>query len=712
MLAMHFPENLSLRPRRKILRPDHECPASFFAELKRRNVIRMAGLYLVGAWLLIQVASTMLPAFDVPAWALRGLIITLALGFTPALIFSWVFEMTPQGLKRDEDVVPEQSIAPQTARRMDRMIIVVLLLALGYFAFDKFVLGLRREAARSHSAPDDAKPTVIPQKSIAVLPFENLSSDKENAYFAEGIQDEILTRLAKIGALKVISRTSTQQYQSKPGNLREIAQQLGVANILEGSVQKAGAAVHVNVQLIKAVTDDHLWAESYDRTLENIFGVEGEIAQTVAEALKAKLTGAEEKVLAQKPTSNPAAYDAYLQGMAQFRKRDDQGLKASQGSLEEAVRLDPQFAAAWAALSRTHSLLYFLSDATPARSAAAEKALAEAVGLQPELAETRLARAYLQYWVRRDYAGALKMMRQLRTAWPNNDEVLQAMAFISARLGKWKEGLDEIEQSMALNPKDIFTRIQALQIALATRDFLLALRMADDGLQIWPNNPNLLGTKAFAFQARGQLDEAESILANVAFNPADPDAGSLARMYQTWLRHDPAVALKFVGAYPHAADEKDPRFLLYWGILQEAAGQKDAARASYTRARDTFAALVRAEAPNAQILGTFVFTLAALGQREDALHALDQLIALSAGDARSTGSNGDLSARVFARFGEKKRAIASLERVLSAPCDGIFGVPLTPAILRLDPDFDSLRGEPGFQKLLKPMASDEKGTTQ
>ena len=267
---------------------------SFFAELKRRNVVRMAGLYLVGAWLLIQVASTMLPAFSEPGLGRTRMIITLALGFIPALIFSWVFELTPEGLKRDEDVAPEQSIAPQTARRMDRMIIVVLVLALGYFAFDKFVLAPRREAARSHSAPNDTKPTVIPEKSIAVLPFENLSSDKENAYFAEGIQDEILTRLSKVAALKVISRTSTQQYQSKPGNLPEIAKQLGVANILEGSV-KAGPAVPVNGQLIKAVTDDHLWAESYDRKLDDIFGVEGEIAQTVAEALHAKLTGAEER---------------------------------------------------------------------------------------------------------------------------------------------------------------------------------------------------------------------------------------------------------------------------------------------------------------------------------------------------------------------------------------------------------------------------------
>src|SRR5712691_5222474 len=244
---------------------------SFFSELKRRNVIRVAGLYLVGAWLLIQVASTVLPTFDVPSWALRGLIITLGLGFIPALIFSWVFELTPQGLKRDAEVTPEQSIAPQTARRMDRMIIAVLVLALAYFGFDKWVLAPRREAAPSHPAllPNEL-PSTASAKSIAVLPFENLSEDKANTYFADGIQEEILTRLAKIADLKVISRTSTQQYQSKPGNLSEIAKQLGVANILEGSVQKAADQVRVNVQLIQAASDSHLWADTYDRKLVDI----------------------------------------------------------------------------------------------------------------------------------------------------------------------------------------------------------------------------------------------------------------------------------------------------------------------------------------------------------------------------------------------------------------------------------------------------------
>ena len=684
-------------------------PRNFFAELKRRNVIRAAGLYLVGAWLLIQVASTMLPAFDAPTWVLRGLIITLAVCFVPALIFSWIFELTPQGLKRDEDVSPAESIAPQTARRMDRLIIVVLLVALGYFCFDKFVLTPRREVAlvASVSSRDEHK-SAIPEKSIAVLPFENLSSDKDNAYFAEGIQNEILTRLSKIADLKVISRTSTLKYKSAPNNLREVGSQLGVAHLLEGSVQKAGDEVHINVQLINAATDAHLWAESYDRELKNIFSVEGEVAGAIADALKATLTGAEKKAIVNQPTRNTAAYDAYLHGTAEFLKRDEAGCRASQVSFEEAVRLDPTFALAWAALSRTHSLLFFGYDQTPARSAAAERTLAEAVRLQPDLAETRLAAAYLQYWVRRDYAGSLALMQQLRTTWPNNAEVLQAMAFISARLGHWPESLEEIRQSVALNPKDIFTRVQALQIALAMRDFPVGLRLADEGLKIWPDEPNLLGWKALACQARGQLDEAGSILSRSPFNPTNPDASGLALFVQTWLRRDPVSALKLLSVQPSAADEKDPSFDFGRGLLQEVAGQKDAARASYVRARDTITPLVRAQSSNGDILGGLVYTLAALGQRADALHQLDRLLALSSGDARMSGKSADLAARVYARFGDKKRAIASLERVLSAPCDGFFAVPLTPAVLRLDPDFDSLRGDPDFQKLLKPIATDEK----
>jgi len=258
---------------------------SLFAELKRRNVIRFAGLYLVGAWLLVQVAGTVFPMFGAPDWLPRSVVILLAIGFIPALIFSWVFEMTPEGIKRDAEVAPEQSNAPQTARRMDRAIIAVLVLALGYFVLDKFVLTPRRPALPNESRSANSSSG----KSIAVLPFENLSADKDNGYFATGMQDEILTRLAGIRDLKVISRSSTEQYVSRPPNLKIVAEQLGVATVLEGSVQKAGAAVRINLQLIDARSDSHLWAQNYDRDLKDVFTVQSDVAEKVADALKAQL---------------------------------------------------------------------------------------------------------------------------------------------------------------------------------------------------------------------------------------------------------------------------------------------------------------------------------------------------------------------------------------------------------------------------------------
>jgi len=668
---------------------------NFFAELKRRNVYKVAVAYGVVGWLVVQVATSVLPTFHAPDWVAQTLIVVVLLGFPVALVIAWAFEMTPEGMKRTENISPDEPLPQWSKRKFAAVFITLALIAAGLLGWQ-----LLRTKILSPVSETTAVLVPIPEKSIAVLPFENLSSDKENAYFVAGIQDEILTRLAKIGALKVISRSSTQQYQSKPGNLREIAQILGVAHILEGSVQKVGPLVHVNLQLIKAATDEHLWAESYDRTLDNIFGVEGEIARLVAEALHAKLTGAEVKVLAQRPTTNSAAYDAYLRGQSQSRQANEEaGDKAAQVSFEQAVRLDPQFAAAWAALSRTHSLLYFLYDETPARRAEAERTLAEALRLQPDLAETQLARAYLQYWVRRDYTGALEMMRQLRTFWPNNAEVLEVMSFISARLGQWKESLDYIQQSMALNPKDLSTRAQALNVALATRDFSLAIRLADEGLQTWPNNSTLLGLKAAALQARGQLDEAQSVLAGVKFEATGNDAGCVALMYQTLLRRDPAIALKFLDTYPQASNENDPKFLPYWASIQELAGRKDEARATFTRVRDTVESLLKTQPENGALVGLLAYVLAKLDQRDDAYKALDRFATLYVGDARGAGQREELSARIFAHFGDKDRAITSLEHLLSAPSDGLFGPPVTPPILRLDPAFDSLRRDPRFEKL-------------
>ncbi len=377
---------------------------NFFAELKRRNVLRMAGLYLVGAWLVVQVAGTVLPMFGAPEWLPRTIVVLVAIGFVPAAIFSWVFELTPQGLKREDDVAPEQSITPQTGRRMDRMIIVVLALALGYFAFDKFVLAPRRETALVASAVPNESKSVIDVKSIAVLPFENLSSDKENAYFTDGVQDEILTDLAKIADLKVISRASVMQYKTGVArNLRKISEELGVAHVVEGSVQRAANKVRVNAQLIDARNDAHLWAQTYDRDLADVFAIQSEIAKAIADQLQAKLSPNEKKAIEQPPTTDLAAFDLYSRAKsllltASFTATSDPDTRKAIELLDEAVKRDPSFFDAYYQLAYAHEYLYAVRgfDHTPARLALAEAAVQAATRLRPDAAETHLAISLLR----------------------------------------------------------------------------------------------------------------------------------------------------------------------------------------------------------------------------------------------------------------------------------------------------------------------------
>ena len=446
---------------------------SFFSELKRRNVYKVAVAYAVVGWLLAQIATQIFPFLEIPNWVVRLVIVLIAIGFPIALVIAWAFEATPEGIKRTEiaDAMPATS-----GHKKHAWIYVVVIggaLSAALFSLGRYTAGNRTLAS----------PHELSNKSIAVLPFENLSSDKENAYFAEGIQDEILTRLAKIGALKVISRTSTSHFASSPQNLPEIARQLGVANLLEGSVQKAHDAVHVNVQLIRAATDDHLWAESYDRKLDDIFAVEKEVAQNIAASLNAKLTGAEEQAIAQKPTTNPAAYEAYLRGNTQFWEINEQSLLAAEKSYKEAVGLDPQFAIAWAALARVDAVLFLINDTTAARRAAAEQALNEAERLQPQAAETKVARGYFAYLVQHDLKGTLDLMEQAHRTWPNNAEVLQLLGFAAARLGQWNKAADALDQAVVLNPRDLATRRWAINVRLDSRDFIAASRMIDEALQ-------------------------------------------------------------------------------------------------------------------------------------------------------------------------------------------------------------------------------------
>src|SRR5213594_4625011 len=340
--------------------------SSLFAELKRRNVIRFAGLYLVGSWLLVQVASTVLPMFGAPDWLPRSVVILLDIGFLPALIFSWVFELTPQGLKRDEDVPPEESIAPQTARRMNRMIIAVLLLALGYFVVDKFVLTPRRAAALVAVRPAaEPKPAASP-KSVAVLAFANLSDDKGSEYFSDGISEELLTVLQKIPGLHVAARTSAFSFKGKNATAQEIGQKLGVAHLVEGSVRRSGNSVRIAARLSRVDTGEELWSENYTRDLQDVFAVQSELAQTIVEQLRGRLTGgaanpttkaeiqAEVRAAVKGGTKNVEAHESYLQGRFFANRHSEKETDQARAAFERAVQLDPKFALAWAGLAQTH----------------------------------------------------------------------------------------------------------------------------------------------------------------------------------------------------------------------------------------------------------------------------------------------------------------------------------------------------------------------
>ncbi|HEU5245984.1 MAG TPA: hypothetical protein VFU09_02730 [Candidatus Udaeobacter sp.] len=423
-------------------------PESFFGELKRRNVIRMAGLYLVGAWLVVQVAGTVLPMFGAPEWLPRTIVVLLAIGFVPAVIFSWVFELTPEGLKREQEVAPEQSITPQTGRRMDRMIIVVLVLALGYFAFDKFVLTPRRVAALVSSPVPNESRSVIDAKSIAVLPFENLSRDPDNAYFAEGIQEEILTRLAGIADLKVISRSSTQRYQSKPSNLAEIAKQLGVAHVLEGSVQKSGDSVRVNVQLIKAADDSHIWADTFDRKLTDIFSVESEIAKGIADQLRAKLSPQEKARVEERPTGNTEAYVFGLRATQILQNPDSvlDDYKAAEQLYMHAIYLDPNFALAHARLASTRAAIFHYYEPTESWRTKARTEAEAALNLQPNLPEAHFALGQSIYWMDQDYDRALEQLDIASRLSPGNVDTRRLIAAIKRRQGKWEESLKAYEK--------------------------------------------------------------------------------------------------------------------------------------------------------------------------------------------------------------------------------------------------------------------------
>jgi len=547
-----------------------------------------------------------------------------------------------------------------------------------------------------------------PEKSIAVLPFENLSPDPDNAYFADGIQEEILTRLAGIADLKVISHTSTQRYQSKPRNLREIAKQLGVANILEGSVQKAADEVRVNVQLINAQTDSHLWAETYDRKLSDIFAVESEIAKRIAESLQTKLSRREEQALAVKPTNNPEAYDLYLRGRA-FEARmsiSSDAHRIAIGFFERAVQLDPNFAIAWARLSRADANLYFeYDDTTPARRDAAKAALENAQKLEPNSSETLLALGYYQYLVLADYGAAKTTFGRVGKMSPGSSEVPSALGRVARRAGHWDEGIAYLKQALALDPRNVELLFGVAWTYAQLRQFAAALKLYDRILDITPNDPAVMAFKAAIFQAQGDLPEATRLLADVDAQTNSVEAFA-TKITQLRLERNFGETVRLLQARQaqfHFQSEYDKganQVLL--ALTQRLAGDTAGAKVTAGQARAALGRLYREQSGSAFIPANLSQAYAVMGEKDSALTEAERATILlpRAKDQVSGPHLEESLALVETIFGENSRAISTLTQLLQTPYNSWFyGTPITPDLLRLDPIWDPLRADPAFQKL-------------
>ena len=552
---------------------------------------------------------------------------------------------------------------------------------------------------------------------IAVLPFENLSDDPDNAYFANGIQEEILTRLASIADLKVISRTSTQQYQSKPRNLREIAKQLGVANILEGSVQKAADQVRVNVQLVNALTDTHLWADTYDRKLTDIFGVESEIAKRIASSLQAKLTGREEQALALKPTNNPEAYDTYLRGLAfEVRSLYSSGTGPSleaAGFYGRAVQLDPNFALAWAQLSRADAHIYFdrVDVSSSARGDAAKRALENAQKLAPDSPQTLLALGYYQNMVLRDYGAAKATFGRVSKMLPGNSEVLMALSRVARRAGDWDQSIAYLEEALALDPRNVELLINAAWTYTMLRQFPAALKLYDRALDIAPNDLDIMAAKASIYQAQGNLTQAAKLLSEV--NTQTPvENAFLIKMTQLRLERNHGEAVRLLQtrlAQFHYASEYDKaNGQVALAFEQRLAGDTAGARVNAEQARNMLEQLYRDQADNEVFAASLSEAYAAMGERDPAIKLAERatLLVPRAKDRQGGPALEENLALIHTIRGENSRAISTLTKLLQTPYWGwsYAPTPVTSTLLRLDPIWDPLRGDPRFEKIVASLA--------
>jgi TolB-like protein/Tfp pilus assembly protein PilF len=659
--------------------------SSFFEELKRRKVFRVAIAYIVAGWALAQGLAQVLPVFDISNSVIRVVIALLLIGFPVALVLAWVFDVTPQGIKATP------SVATGAHRRRNVLLLaaggVVISIAAGFFVLPR---------AAAHKI----------DKSIAVLPFENLSDEKENAYFADGIQDDILTNLSKIGELKVISRTSVMSYRGHTPNVRDIGKALGVSTILEGSVRRAGNRVRVNVQLIDATTDEHLWASDYDRDLTDVFAIQTDLAQKITEALQARLSPSERAQIERKPTENGEAYLAFIQAHNLQNAVEDLGkLKQSEQLYARAIELDPKFALALACYSQLESWIFHIFDPTRERREKAGTLAERALQLQPDLPETHLALGFSYYYGDNNYDAALREFEIARQGLPNESDAYLAIGAIQRRQGKWAESTANLEKAVSLNPKDTFPLQNLAFNYQMLRNFDAANKTIDRGLQINPRGVGLWEIKSkLAIAEKGDLSVSEKAFQAVTSMPisnveklwiasARADVFLLERKYKEGLRDAESLPDDLLRTeFPQHLSGK--YYLI--GFARKALQDEAGARAAFLRAKELLDAQLKESPDAADMHIQLAKVLAYLGEKDAALAEARRATELvpESKDAFGGPEIAAGVAEVHAILGDNGRAIEILERLLSRPSA------VTVQGLKVNPIWDSLRSDPRFQALI------------
>ena len=651
----------------------------FFDEVKRRKVYRVAAAYIIAAGGAIQLASAAFPAWELPNWTLRLVIVLFLLGFPIALMLAWAYDITAQGVR-----VTPTTVVPGTHRRRN----IIMLVATG--------------VAISAAAGSFLLPRVSARKidkSIAVLPFENRSDEKENAYFADGIQDDVLTNLSKIGDLKVISRTSVMPYREKGSNVREIGKALGVGTILEGSVRRIGNRVRVNVQLINADTDEHIWAEDYDRDLTDVFAIQTDLAQQIARELQAKLSPTEKAQIERKPTENSEAYLAFLQAHDLFTRMDKfrSNTEKAEQLFEKATKLDPKFAGAFAGLAWVQDWIYHDFDPTPARKEKARAAAEEAIRLQPNLPEAHLALGFYHYYCERDYQTALKEFAIAKLTLPNSAEVYMAIGAIERRQGKWEKSTANLERAASLSPKDTWVLQNLADNYYANRNFEAADKVFDRAIEAAPKSFGPRAEKAkLAIDWKGDLSVMEKALTNVPPG-VDPDGlVTFARVQLLLLQRKFPDALALLKQSHQDGSHYDKPRELFEGAIYTFLNDKEKALSAFKRARSIAEKALRESPDDASRHATLGLILAGLGEKDAAIAEGKRAVELlpESQDALDGPKTTVALAQIYAWTGENEEALQLLDRSLGTP-NGV-----TIPFLKLDPIWDPLRSDPRFQALV------------